>query len=54
MARSVEDALARRTRTLFLDARESMDIAPETARLMAKELGQGEEWISNQLREYND
>jgi glycerol-3-phosphate dehydrogenase len=52
MARTVEDALARRTRALFLDARESMNIAPETARIMAKELGRGEEWISSQLREY--
>jgi len=54
MARTVEDALARRTRALFLDARESMRIAPETARLMAKELCYGEEWIMSQLTEYNE
>ena len=54
MARTVEDALARRTRALFLDARESIHIAPETARLMAKELGLGEDWINKQLREFND
>jgi len=52
MARTVEDALARRTRALFLDARESILIAPETARLMAKELRYGEEWISEQTRLY--
>jgi glycerol-3-phosphate dehydrogenase len=52
MARTVEDALARRTRALFLDARESINIAPETAQLMAKELGRGEEWISLQLKQY--
>jgi glycerol-3-phosphate dehydrogenase len=39
MARSVEDVLARRTRSLLLDARASIEIAPETARLMARELG---------------
>jgi len=54
MARTVEDALARRTRALFLDARESLRIAPETARLMAKELGYGEEWISDQLSQYKE
>ena len=54
MARTVEDALARRTRSLFLDSRESMNIAPETARLMAKELGRGEEWINSQLREFKE
>lgn len=39
MARSVEDVLARRTRSLLLDARASIEIAHETARLMARELG---------------
>jgi glycerol-3-phosphate dehydrogenase len=38
MARSVEDVLARRTRSLLLDARASMEVAGETARLMAREL----------------
>jgi glycerol-3-phosphate dehydrogenase len=52
MARTVEDVLARRTRALFLDARESVRIAPETARLMAKEFRYGEEWISEQLKQY--
>jgi glycerol-3-phosphate dehydrogenase len=52
MARTLEDALARRTRALFLDARESIHIAPEAARLMAGELGQGEPWIKDQLRKY--
>ena len=54
MARTLEDALARRTRALFLDARESMRIAPEAAHLMAKELGYGKDWIRNQLWEYNE
>jgi len=54
MARTLEDVLARRTRALFLDARESMHIAPETARLMAKELGYGKEWIADQLKQYEE
>ncbi len=54
MARTVEDVLARRTRALFLDARESIRIAPETARLIAKELGYREEWIKDQIKQYNE
>ena len=52
MARTLEDVLARRTRALFLDARESMAIAPEAARLLASELGRDEEWIREQLKQY--
>ncbi len=54
MARTLEDALARRTRALFLDARESMRIAPEAAQLMAGELGRGEQWITDQVKEYRE
>jgi glycerol-3-phosphate dehydrogenase len=39
MARSVEDVLSRRTRSLILDARAAIEVAPETARLMAREIG---------------
>ena len=53
MARTVEDVLARRTRALFLDAKESIRIAPETARLMAGELGVDDAWVDNQLTAYN-
>ena len=49
MARTLEDVLARRTRALFLDARESLRIASETAQIIAKELKKDEEWIENQL-----
>ncbi len=53
MPQTIEDVLARRTRALFLDARASVEIAPEVAGLMAKELGFGKYWQSNQLNEYN-
>ena len=39
MARSVEDVLARRSRSLLLDAQSSMSAAPRVAALMAFELG---------------
>jgi glycerol-3-phosphate dehydrogenase len=39
MSRRVEDALARRTRALFLNARAAQAMAPAVARLMADELG---------------
>ena len=36
---TLEDMLARRTRSLFLDARASLRIAAACGRLMVKELG---------------
>lgn len=52
--RTVEDFLARRTRALFLDARESLRMAPVVAKLMADELGFDEEWQSNQLKDFEN
>jgi glycerol-3-phosphate dehydrogenase len=49
MARSVEDVLARRTRSLLLDARASLDIAPRVAELMAEELGKDAAWADAQV-----
>jgi glycerol-3-phosphate dehydrogenase len=49
MARSVEDVLARRTRALFLNARAAIDMAPETARLLARELGRDQAWQAQQV-----
>ena len=53
-ARTVEDVLARRTRALFLDARESIRMAPEVAKIMADELGNDEEWISKQVKDFEN
>lgn len=39
MARTVEDVLARRSRLLFLDARQAEAVAPEVAGIVAEELG---------------
>jgi glycerol-3-phosphate dehydrogenase len=52
MARTVEDFLARRTRALFLDARESILIAPQVADIMASELGKRRKWKKNQIEAY--
>lgn len=54
MARNVEDVLARRTRALLLDARASIEIAPEVASIMAKELGFTSEWEEEQIRYYSE
>jgi glycerol-3-phosphate dehydrogenase len=51
MARSVEDALARRTRALFLNARAASEMALPVARIMAEELHYGEDWIKQQVVE---
>lgn len=48
MARTVEDALARRTRALFLNARAAMAMAPAVAALMAPLLGRDDAWQREQ------
>ncbi|MBF0413759.1 MAG: glycerol-3-phosphate dehydrogenase/oxidase [Desulfamplus sp.] len=52
MARTVEDFLSRRVRMLLLDARVSMEMAPEVAMIMAQELGRDETWIKSQVQDY--
>jgi len=52
MARTVEDALARHTRALFLNAKAAMAMAEPVARLLAAELGRDEAWIAAQVEEF--
>ena len=52
MARTVEDFLARRTRTLFLDVNASIEMAPKVATLMAKELNRNDKWIKEQTASF--
>lgn len=56
MAETVEDALARRTRALFLNARAAMEIAPQVAELMAEESGKesAEIWIQEQIQIFGE
>jgi glycerol-3-phosphate dehydrogenase len=53
MARTVDDILSRRTRALFLNARAALAMAPTVAKRMAGELGKGQDWIDQQLVEFN-
>ena len=53
MARTLEDVLSRRTRALLLNAKESIRIAPEVAKIMAKALDKDEEWIKKEVAGYN-
>jgi glycerol-3-phosphate dehydrogenase len=50
---SIEDVLSRRTRALFLDARESEKIAPEVASIMADELGFDGDWKADELEKFS-
>ncbi|MBS0649131.1 MAG: glycerol-3-phosphate dehydrogenase/oxidase [Verrucomicrobia bacterium] len=52
MARSVEDILARRTRTLFLDAKSALTAAPAVARILKSELKKSAAWESKQIKEF--
>ena len=52
MAMTIEDILARRTRALLLDAKASVEMAPEVAKLMAEEMDKDREWQKTQVSEY--
>ena len=51
-ARTVDDFLSRRTRSLLLNARAAMEAAPKVAALMAKELGKDPEWEKKQVTSF--
>ncbi len=51
-ARTVEDVLARRTRALFLNAAGALAMAPEVARLLARELGRDATWQAAQMESF--
>ena len=53
MAMTLEDMLARRTRCLFLDARETKKIAPTVAKIMAKHNNETAAWIDTQITQFN-
>jgi len=54
MARTVDDVLARRVRVLYLDARQSIALAPKVAEIMAAELGRDRNWVRQQVDEYTE
>ncbi len=54
MARTVDDVLARRTRSLILDARAAAEAAPGVAELMAGELGKDPAWAATQASAFQE
>ncbi|MCP4457942.1 MAG: glycerol-3-phosphate dehydrogenase/oxidase [Cytophagales bacterium] len=53
-ARTIEDVLARRTRALFLDATESIRIAPKVADILASELDYPNGWKEAQVEAFKE
>jgi glycerol-3-phosphate dehydrogenase len=53
MARTVEDVLARRTRTLFLNAKAALEMAPTVASIMADEMRRTAEWINAEVENFH-
>ena len=54
MARTVEDALARRTRALVLNARDAVAMAPAAAAILAAELGRDAGWQSAEVAAFTE
>ncbi len=52
MARTVEDVLSRRTRSLLLDAEASLEAAPRVAAILVEELGLSLDWQHGQIEAY--
>jgi glycerol-3-phosphate dehydrogenase len=52
MARTVDDVLARRTRSLLLNARAAIEAAPRVAALLAAELGKDAVWADAQVASF--
>ena len=52
MSRTLDDALARRTRALLLNARAAIAIAPRVATVLAVELGRDDAWVAAQVESF--
>lgn len=52
MCMTVEDALARRTRALLLDAKAAIAAAPAVAALMAKAMNKEADWEKEQIESF--
>lgn len=52
MARTVDDFLSRRTRSLLLDAEASLEIAPTIAKIMAEEFNYSQDWVDEQVLQF--
>ena len=54
MARTVEDVLSRRLRTLPLDAQAASEMAPQVARIVAAERGRDAAWAEQQVMAFRE
>jgi glycerol-3-phosphate dehydrogenase len=54
MARTVDDVLARRTRALYLNAKAAVEMAPQVAEILARELGRDDVWQREQIRQFDE
>jgi len=54
MARTVEDVLSRRSRSLLLDAQAAIDVAPAVAELMAAEKDYDDNWQTRQVNAFRE
>lgn len=54
MARTVDDVLARRSRSLLFDARAAIEAAPAVAEAMARELERDEAWARGQVTAFEE
>jgi len=52
MARTLEDVLSRRTRSLLLDSVAALRAAPAVALLIAREFGKDQSWADDQVRQF--
>jgi glycerol-3-phosphate dehydrogenase len=53
MARTVEDVLSRRTRSLLLGAKAAIDCAPKVASILAGELKRDSAWQNSQIEQFS-
>lgn len=54
MARTVDDVLARRSRSLIFDARASREAAEAVAEIMAEELERDRSWVQDQIADFEE
>lgn len=52
MAMSLEDILARRIRLLYFNAKVAIQVAPEVARIMSKEMNKNAEWALKEINNF--
>ena len=52
MARTVDDVLSRRSRSLLFDARAASEAAPTVAALLAEETNRAQEWVEQETRAF--